>query len=216
MERQLAPWHHSSPSSALRAFLNQRLNTHRHSSTPWIPNLRRSGSRLCSHHLFHRSAQMFRAAPRFRSLARPSTLYRPLTTTAHLRRLAQPTKPARSHTVSFLPLPLFTPLRIASFVLYTSCLVGYVWYFFPEIEIEIQEGGEEEEEEEHEESDFADESSLFIPLTWTKKLPRSFYKGSDPEWQEFVKVSKDKARHKKIQCKHPLSRPSISHMLMSR
>lgn len=142
---------------------------------------------------------MFRAAPKFRSLARPSTLYRPLSTTAHLRRIARPTDPVRSHTVSFQPPPLFTPLRIATFFLYTSCLVGYVWYFFPEIEIEIQEGEEEEEEEEE---DDADEISLFIPLTWAKKLPRSFYKGSDPEWQEFVKVSKDKARHKKIQCNH--------------
>jgi hypothetical protein len=143
---------------------------------------------------------MFRAAPKFRSLARPSTLYRrPLTTTAHLRRLVQPGEPVRSHTVRFQPPPLFTPLRIASFFLYSSCLVAYVWYFFPDIEIEIQEG-EEAEEPRISDSEFADEDSYFIPLTWAKKLPRSFYKGSDPEWQEFVKVSKDKARHKKIQC----------------
>jgi hypothetical protein len=168
--------------------------------------LRRSGSRLCSLHFSHRSVQMFRAAPKFRSLARPSTLYRPLTTTPRLRRIAQPTDFARSHTVRFQPPPLFTPLRIASFVLYTSCLVGYVWYFFPEIEIEVQE---ERDEEDEDDDDFADDDSLFIPLTWAKKLPRSFYKGSDPEWQEFVKVSKDKARHKKIQCNHPLSQPLL-------
>ncbi|THZ89215.1 hypothetical protein D6C84_00267, partial [Aureobasidium pullulans] len=150
--------------------------------------------------IVHRpSVQMFRAAPKFRSLARPSTLYRrPLTTTAHLRRLVQPGEPVRSHTVRFQPPPLFTPLRIASFFLYSSCLVAYVWYFFPDIEIEIQEG-EEAEEPRISDSEFADEDSYFIPLTWAKKLPRSFYKGSDPEWQEFVKVSKDKARHKKIQ-----------------
>ncbi|KAH0272482.1 hypothetical protein KCU91_g6663, partial [Aureobasidium melanogenum] len=140
---------------------------------------------------------MFRAAPKFRSLARPSTLYRPLTTTTHLRRLVHPNESVKSHTVRFLPPPLFTPLRIATFFLYTSCLVGYVWYFFPELEIEIQEEGEGEVQ--ISDSEFADENSLFIPLTWAKKLPRTFYKGSDPEWQEFVKVSKDKARHKKIQ-----------------
>jgi hypothetical protein len=144
---------------------------------------------------------MFRAAPKFRSLLRPSTLYRPLTTTAHLRRLVHPNESVKSHTVRFSPPPLFTPLRIATFFLYTSCLVGYVWYFFPELEIEIQEEGEVQISD----SEFADENSLFIPLTWAKKLPRTFYKGSDPEWQEFVKVSKDKARHKKIQCNHPLS-----------
>ncbi|KAG9532543.1 hypothetical protein KCU99_g7772, partial [Aureobasidium melanogenum] len=138
---------------------------------------------------------MFRAAPKFRSLPRPSTLYRPLTTTAHLRRLVHPNESVKSHTVRFSPPPLFTPLRIATFFLYTSCLVGYVWYFFPELEIEIQEEGEVQISD----SEFADENSLFIPLTWAKKLPRTFYKGSDPEWQEFVKVSKDKARHKKIQ-----------------
>ncbi|KAH0144265.1 hypothetical protein KCU67_g13164, partial [Aureobasidium melanogenum] len=138
---------------------------------------------------------MFRAAPKFRSLPRPSTLYRPLTTTAHLRRLVHPNESVKSHTVRFSPPPLFSPLRIATFFLYTSCLVGYVWYFFPELEIEIQEEGEVQISD----SEFADENSLFIPLTWAKKLPRTFYKGSDPEWQEFVKVSKDKARHKKIQ-----------------
>ncbi|KAG9995388.1 hypothetical protein KCU78_g17964, partial [Aureobasidium melanogenum] len=138
---------------------------------------------------------MFRTAPKFRSLPRPSTLYRPLTTTAHLRRLVHPNESVKSHTVRFSPPPLFTPLRIATFFLYTSCLVGYVWYFFPELEIEIQEEGEVQISD----SEFADENSLFIPLTWAKKLPRTFYKGSDPEWQEFVKVSKDKARHKKIQ-----------------
>ncbi|KAI4730786.1 hypothetical protein E4T49_01138 [Aureobasidium sp. EXF-10728] len=140
---------------------------------------------------------MFRAAPKFRSLARPSALYRPLSITAHLRRLAPPKDALRSHNVRFLPPPVFTPLRIATFFIYTTCLVGYVWYFFPELEIEIQEGGDEEVQ--ISDSEFADENSLFIPLTWAKKLPRSFYKGSDPEWQEFVKVSKDKARHKKIQ-----------------
>lgn len=145
---------------------------------------------------------MFRAAPKFRSLARPSTLSRPLTTSAHLRRLVHPNESVKSHTVRFLPPPLFTPLRVATFFLYTSCLVGYVWYFFPELEIEIQEG---DDEVQISDSEFADENSLFIPLTWAKKLPRSFYKGSDPEWQEFVKVSKDKARHKKIQCNNPVS-----------
>ena len=46
--------------------------------------------------------------------------------------------------------------------------------------------------------EFGDDD-LFIPLTWGKKMPRTFYKGSDPEWQEFVKVAKDKKRHNDIQ-----------------
>ena len=57
----------------------------------------------------------------------------------------------------------------------------------------------EVQEEEGEEDVFADEDSTFVPMTWATKLPRNFYKGTDPEWQEFVKVAKDKPRHKKLQ-----------------
>ena len=46
---------------------------------------------------------------------------------------------------------------------------------------------------------YADEESLFIPMTWSTKMARQWYKGSDPEWQEFIKVAKDKVRHKKVQ-----------------
>lgn len=56
-----------------------------------------------------------------------------------------------------------------------------------------------EEEEGEERPFYAEEDSTFIPMTWAKPLPRTFYKGSDPEWQEFLKVARDKARHKKIQ-----------------
>lgn len=52
-------------------------------------------------------------------------------------------------------------------------------------------GGEEEDED--------DGEYTFIPMTWGKQMPREFYRGSDPEWQEFVKVAKDQARRKKIQ-----------------
>ena len=61
------------------------------------------------------------------------------------------------------------------------------------------EGEEGEEEAEDGPPFYADEDSTFIPLTWSTKLPRTFYRGSDPEWQEFIKVAKDKSRHKKIQ-----------------
>lgn len=30
-------------------------------------------------------------------------------------------------------------------------------------------------------------------------MPREFYRGSDPEWLEFIKIARDKPRHKKIQ-----------------
>lgn len=53
-------------------------------------------------------------------------------------------------------------------------------------------------EEEEDELDEEDLEPIFIPLGWAKPTQRTFYKGSDPEWQEFVKFSKDQERHKRI------------------
>lgn len=78
----------------------------------------------------------------------------------------------------------------------------------------------DEEEAQHEDSDYVVEGSLFIPMTWATKVPRSFYRGSDPEWQEFVKVAKDKERLQKIKndlvqvvCSGSLQHPRISRQL---
>jgi hypothetical protein len=35
------------------------------------------------------------------------------------------------------------------------------------------------------------EDSTFIPLGWTRKCEVKPYKGSDPEWQEFLKFAYD-------------------------
>jgi hypothetical protein len=63
------------------------------------------------------------------------------------------------------------------------------------------EGEEEEDAEEEEDGPpfYADDENTFIPLTWSKKMPRTYYRGSDPEWQEFIKIAKDKGRHRKVQ-----------------
>jgi len=58
---------------------------------------------------------------------------------------------------------------------------------------------EEEAEQQGEGPYYADEENTFIPMTWSTKLPRTFYKGTDPEWQEFLKVAKDAPRTKAIQ-----------------
>lgn len=101
--------------------------------------------------------------------------------------------------------PGLTPRRLATFALYTSAFFAYIWYFGPDVEIEIQEGAtgdfvpaKDQTAEDLEDSEFAFDDSWFIPLTWAQKLPKTFYKGSDPEWQEFVKIAKDQARHKRI------------------
>ena len=64
-----------------------------------------------------------------------------------------------------------------------------------------KEAAAEEEEERDDEGPpfFASETSTFIPLTWSTPLPRTFYRGSDPEWSAFVQIARDKPRHRKLQ-----------------
>lgn len=51
------------------------------------------------------------------------------------------------------------------------------------------------------EHDDEDEDGLFIPFGWPKQQPRTFYKGSDPEWKEFVKFSKDTKKKEAVSSK---------------
>jgi hypothetical protein len=106
--------------------------------------------------------------------------------------------------------PVFSLKRTITLALYIAAPYGFWRYLNREIDIQIEEiepGSQshqieaqwEVQEEEGEEDEFVDEDSTFIPMTWATKLPRTFYKGTDPEWQEFVKVAKDKPRHKKLQ-----------------
>jgi hypothetical protein len=106
--------------------------------------------------------------------------------------------------------PVFSLKRLISLGIYIAVPYGCWMYLTQSIEIQIEEveGGSqhqhneaqwEVQEAEGEEDIYADEDSTFIPMTWATKLPRTFYKGSDPEWQEFVKIAKDKPRHKKLQ-----------------
>ena len=47
-------------------------------------------------------------------------------------------------------------------------------------------------------SQMSDEDSFFIPLSWTRKCEVKPYKGSDPEWQEFLKFAHDRNRGIKV------------------
>ncbi len=54
-------------------------------------------------------------------------------------------------------------------------------------------------EEEIREMESEEQKPFFIPFPGTtKQLPPKPYKGSDPEWQEFVKFSKDKDLAKQV------------------
>ncbi|KAF4125018.1 hypothetical protein GMORB2_3857 [Geosmithia morbida] len=57
---------------------------------------------------------------------------------------------------------------------------------------ELEEAGEDEMDEE-------EEPLLFLPFPFTtKQIAQPPYRGSDPEWKEFVKVNKDEKRKKDI------------------
>ncbi|KAF2164502.1 hypothetical protein M409DRAFT_56759 [Zasmidium cellare ATCC 36951] len=111
-------------------------------------------------------------------------------------------EPVRYQAVRFKK-PGLTLRRTATIGLYTGCIYAYINIIGRYLDIELVDD-EELEDEVDEEDDgegpyYADEDSTFIPMTWATKMPRTFYRGSDPEWQEFVKVAKDKQRHRKIQ-----------------
>ncbi|KAJ4344177.1 hypothetical protein N0V95_006292 [Ascochyta clinopodiicola] len=65
---------------------------------------------------------------------------------------------------------------------------------------EANEGQAEEgdDEEEQEEEDEYDDAILFLPTGFSQRKPPTFYKASDPEWQEFKNIVKDKKRVERI------------------
>ncbi|KAK3054327.1 hypothetical protein LTR09_004595 [Extremus antarcticus] len=124
-------------------------------------------------------------------------------------------EPIRLRTVRFKKPSFFTFRRLATFGIYTGVVYAYsnlLWRYM-DVEIEFVEDEEEQtdkqkqdgtaegkrEEEEQGPPFYADPESTFIPLTWSKTLPRTYYRGSDPEWQSFIQIAKDRTRHKKIQ-----------------
>ncbi|ERF71086.1 hypothetical protein EPUS_07758 [Endocarpon pusillum Z07020] len=42
------------------------------------------------------------------------------------------------------------------------------------------------------------QGGIFVPMTWLRKCEKEYYSGDDPEWQEFVKLSKDLKRVKAV------------------
>lgn len=60
-------------------------------------------------------------------------------------------------------------------------------------------GGDDDEDEGDIDEDYEDdEDAIFIPLGWARQLPRSYYKGTDPEWQEFIKFARDRKRGERV------------------
>lgn len=63
-------------------------------------------------------------------------------------------------------------------------------------ENEWQQVGQEVDDDE-DDGDY-DDALLFLPTGFSRPSSRTFYRGSDPEWQEFKKVATDRPRVEKI------------------
>ena len=61
--------------------------------------------------------------------------------------------------------------------------------------------GAEQEWPAHLAVEVADEDATFIPLGWARQCPQQPYKGTDPEWQEFVNFSRDEERGAQVRRK---------------
>jgi hypothetical protein len=59
----------------------------------------------------------------------------------------------------------------------------------------------EKQQMEEQADDEEDEPILFLPFPFTtKQIAQPPYKGTDPEWQEFLKVNKDPKKQSEIKC----------------
>lgn len=137
------------------------------------------------------------------ALAKPHPIF-PLWR-SHLQaiRRVQPRRPATNvavQRVRFKRPSIFSWRRLFKATAYTVPVVFVFHYIFLRdidwSELDVEEGEDEEEDEIDEE---ALEHALFIPLGRARKLPRVFYKGSDPEWQAFKAFSADGKKHVAIQ-----------------
>jgi hypothetical protein len=68
-----------------------------------------------------------------------------------------------------------------------------------------QKAGEEVEDEEEEEEEY-DDAILFLPTGFSRPRRKTFYKGSDPEWQAFKKIATERPRVEKIRGKRTSKR----------
>lgn len=71
-------------------------------------------------------------------------------------------------------------------------------------EDEAEESSEEVEEDDEEEEEY-DDALIFLPTGFSRPKPRTFYRGSDPEWQEFRKLATDRPRMEKIRSTDTMS-----------
>ncbi|PVI08098.1 hypothetical protein DM02DRAFT_579222 [Periconia macrospinosa] len=115
--------------------------------------------------------------------------------------------------------PIFTKRRLVGIVFWTACFYASARLLDGLLEEEedeedqshpgtaadqgeSEEDGDKEEDEdefeEYEEDEDEEETLFFFPTGLSRLKPQEFYKASDPEWQEFVKIAPDRKRVDKI------------------
>jgi hypothetical protein len=112
------------------------------------------------------------------------------------------------YRVRFLRPSIFTRRRIISTLFYAVPVFYFCYYNAPfSLEIEYDASDEKEAVKEDGSTEFIDEEDgdlddeeegFFLPMTWPKLGEQTFYKGSDPEWREYVKFNKNRERQKRI------------------
>ncbi|KAH7087070.1 hypothetical protein FB567DRAFT_496750 [Paraphoma chrysanthemicola] len=114
--------------------------------------------------------------------------------------------------------PVFGKSRLIGTVAIAAAFYGVGRYLGVEVEVELvddanrksrpsnsisngdatSEESEEAADEEEEEEEEYDDAILFLPTGFSKQKPQTFYRGSDPEWQEFKKLATDRPRVERI------------------
>lgn len=61
---------------------------------------------------------------------------------------------------------------------------------------------DEDGEKDGENQEENQEDAIFIPFGFVHELPRTYYKGTDPEWQSFFEFSVDRRKINSVQRKH--------------
>ena len=164
---------------------------------------------------FHPSP--FHLRPRHPSLPRKQTR----TLTLLPRRTSAPTNPPQY--VRFQRPWLPSRRRFATIAFYTAITYAYIHFFFPTIKIEIKDADDHSKnsssgtnDNDDFDEDYDPAQSFFFPFTRATPLPRTFYKGSDPEWRAFIAIAKDSKKRIALQeeLKAHVLKGAIAHPLL--
>jgi len=99
--------------------------------------------------------------------------------------------------------PFLSRSRLVGAVAVGAAIYGISRYISISVEVEeVNDGGwttvGREADDEDEDDDEEYDPILFIPTGFSRLKPKRFWKGSDPEWQQFKKLATDRPRIDKI------------------